>query len=383
MQPMLVYSTSINLWVLEVFTAVWCFVMGSAIGSFLNVVIYRMPLGLNISKPKSRCPRCETPIQTRDNLPIIGWLVLRGKCRTCQLPISMRYPIVEALVGTMFLLLYLSLVYSGGQMLPYRIPNKYWGAYQIMEGRTWDLIALDLYYSYLFVVILACAYIHFDRQKIPLRLLMGCFLVGFFVAAFLPELHPVPAMITPATEPTASEILRNELHYHGALHWGLKQETMVTLAWGLFYGGIVGVLFSWPFAAQQEKIRELFPSSTTCLLILTGLYLGWQQVVNVGFLASILLLGFEVALFRKSTRTVSLPASAFIAVALALQLLLGRYLTLLPGTMSQTWYLTCVGFQIISIPLFTGLAKSVYQIRSTRPGPQHAMVIDETTTLTP
>jgi prepilin signal peptidase PulO-like enzyme (type II secretory pathway) len=195
MQLMIIHTTSINLWVLEVFTATWCFVMGSVIGSFLNVVIYRMPLGLNISKPKSRCPVCETPIRTRDNLPILGWILLRGKCRYCQSSISMRYPIVEAIVGCFFLLLYLALVHSGGQFLPYRIPNRSWGVYQMMEGRTWDLIALDLYYSYLFIVVLAAAYIQYDGQIIPRRLLIWCFLIGIGVGSILPELHPVPALI--------------------------------------------------------------------------------------------------------------------------------------------------------------------------------------------
>lgn len=383
MHPMLVYSTSMNLWVLEAFTAVWCFVMGSVIGSFLNVVIYRMPLGLNISKPKSRCPICETPIQTRDNLPIVGWILLRGKCRTCQAPISVRYPIVEAIVGCVFLLLYLSLVDSGGRFLPYRIPNKSWGAYQILEGHTWDLIALAVYYSYLFVVVLAAAYIQFDRQKIPMRLLLWCLLIGFSVGLFLPELHPVPAMFPAVSASAVDDSILKELHNHGSLHWGFQVTTLMTLWWGLFYGGIVGFLYRWPMVFQNAKSNNLFQPGTSCLLILTGLYLGWQQVVTVGFLAAFFLACHEIAGRNRSTDRMPLPASAFIAAALVLQLLLGKYLTLLPGAMSNVLYLIIVGCQIIAIPILTGLAQSVNRKREAYRLTQDSISFDETSTLTP
>ncbi len=72
------------------------------IGSFLNVVIHRVPLGESIVTPRSRCPGCETEIAPRDNVPIVSWLVLRGRCRHCAEPISARYPIVEALTTVTF-----------------------------------------------------------------------------------------------------------------------------------------------------------------------------------------------------------------------------------------------------------------------------------------
>ena len=82
-------------------------VMGGMIGSFLNVCIYRMPAGLSIVKPGSRCPKCETPITWRDNLPIISWMILGAKCRHCKNPISWRYPLVEAITAVLFLCVYL------------------------------------------------------------------------------------------------------------------------------------------------------------------------------------------------------------------------------------------------------------------------------------
>ncbi len=82
------------------------FLFGMVIGSFLNVCISRIPEGESIVSPASRCPRCKTPIKPYDNVPILGWLWLRGKCRTCALPISPMYPIIEFLTGAIFVLTY-------------------------------------------------------------------------------------------------------------------------------------------------------------------------------------------------------------------------------------------------------------------------------------
>lgn len=384
MHLMLEYSASINWWVLEVFTAVWCFVMGSVIGSFLNVVIYRMPLGLSISKPKSRCPICETPISTRDNLPILGWLLLKGRCRNCQAPIPIRYPIVEVLVGVFFLLLYWSLVHSGGRFLPYRFPNREWGAYQIIMRRTWDLIALYVYYSYLFIVVLASAYIQFDRQTIPRRLLLWCFLFGILIGAFIPELHPVPAVIS--VQPDSVSVVLNEAiltktTYHGSLHWGVEKQTLITLGCGLVYGMIVGFLFTWPFLLQREKSKCVFQPKTFFLLILIGLYLGWQQVITVGFLAAFCLACSELFSSKQSSEYYRLPASTFLAVTLALQMLLGKYLTILSHDMEYLTYLIFMGAQITAIPIFAGFAQHIYHNREFQETSQEPIPIDETSTI--
>lgn len=80
-------------------------VAGLAVGSFLNVVIHRVPLRISVSKPRSRCPRCQVAVAPRDNIPLISWLVLRGRCRSCSEPISWRYPMVEALTAGLFVLM--------------------------------------------------------------------------------------------------------------------------------------------------------------------------------------------------------------------------------------------------------------------------------------
>ena len=83
------------------------FVFGLVIGSFLNVCILRIPEDLSIVAPGSRCPRCQTPIHWYDNVPVLGWLWLRGKCRTCGQPISAMYPLVELATGLLFVACYL------------------------------------------------------------------------------------------------------------------------------------------------------------------------------------------------------------------------------------------------------------------------------------
>ena len=82
------------------------FVLGLAFGSFLNVCIYRLPRGLSTVTPRSACPHCKQLIAFYDNMPIVSWLILRGRCRQCKAPISPRYLLIELLTGALFLLCY-------------------------------------------------------------------------------------------------------------------------------------------------------------------------------------------------------------------------------------------------------------------------------------
>ena len=117
----------------------FAFLFGAAIGSFLNVVIYRVPAGLSVVHPPSRCPVCEQEISHRDNIPILSWLLLRGKCRGCGTAITPRYLVVEALTGVLFVLMLLRF------------------------GLSWSLPA----YLYLVSVGVALAFIDFDTKRLP------------------------------------------------------------------------------------------------------------------------------------------------------------------------------------------------------------------------
>ena len=82
--------------------ALYAFALGLIVGSYLNVVIHRLPRGVSTVLPVSRCPSCETPIRARDNVPLLSFLLLRGKCRTCGARIGWRYPMVELATGILF-----------------------------------------------------------------------------------------------------------------------------------------------------------------------------------------------------------------------------------------------------------------------------------------
>jgi leader peptidase (prepilin peptidase)/N-methyltransferase len=130
--------------------ALVCGVFGLAIGSFLNVVVWRVPRGESVVSPASACPACQAPIRPRDNLPVLGWLILRGRCRDCRAPISARYPIVEALTGLLF------------AMMAFRF------------GLHPELLA----YLYLAAVGLALALIDLDVKRLPDVLTLPSYVVG-------------------------------------------------------------------------------------------------------------------------------------------------------------------------------------------------------------
>lgn len=89
-------------WAHHAVLAAFALSLGAAVGSFLNVCIWRLPRGESVLRPRSRCPNCGTPIAARDNVPVLGWLALRGRCRSCAWPIPARYPLVEAGVALAF-----------------------------------------------------------------------------------------------------------------------------------------------------------------------------------------------------------------------------------------------------------------------------------------
>lgn len=123
---------------------------GLAIGSFLNVVVWRVPRGESVAVPPSACPRCGHRIRARDNVPVLSWLLLRGRCRDCSAPISARYPLVEGGTAALFALLA-------------------W-----VTGPSWVLPAL----LYLAAVAVALALIDLDVQRLPDAIVLPSYLVG-------------------------------------------------------------------------------------------------------------------------------------------------------------------------------------------------------------
>lgn len=134
------------------------FILGAVIGSFLNVCIYRIPAGISIIKPASRCPHCQAGIRWYCNIPILSFLVLRGRCSSCGHSISVRYPMVEAFTGLLFVLVFQAF------------------------GFTWT----TLVYWLLAAILMVVTFIDLDHQIIPDIISVPGIGVGFLLSFLVP-----------------------------------------------------------------------------------------------------------------------------------------------------------------------------------------------------
>jgi leader peptidase (prepilin peptidase)/N-methyltransferase len=156
--------------VINLTTALWFASVGACFGSFLNVVAYRLPKGLSLVWLPSRCPHCQHPIRAWHNLPVIGWLLLRGRCYDCREPIAPRYAIVEAILGSVFLGLAYVELFSGGANLAGGPITRADDALDLFRHPSWPLIALVTLHCLLATVLLCMALLDYDRQLIPPRI---------------------------------------------------------------------------------------------------------------------------------------------------------------------------------------------------------------------
>ena len=164
---------------------------GASIGSFLNVVIYRLPRRRTLLWPASACPNCGYKIKGTDNLPILAWIGLRGRCRQCHVSISSRYPIIEATVAVVFVVFFYVLLLSGGQNLPVRDPNIYRGIVWIILYTKWDLVTMYFFHMSIFAILLAWAMINWDRFRVPLISAIGYIVLSVVLVTLFPHLNPI------------------------------------------------------------------------------------------------------------------------------------------------------------------------------------------------
>jgi leader peptidase (prepilin peptidase)/N-methyltransferase len=136
--------------------------MGLAVGSFLNVVIYRVPLGLSVVRPASACPGCGSEIGARDNVPVLSWVLLRGRCRSCDTAISARYPLVELITGALFVAVAVRFAPSAAE-----------GGASLAA----DLIT-GVAFLYLMAISVALAAIDLDVRRLPNAIVLPAYLVG-------------------------------------------------------------------------------------------------------------------------------------------------------------------------------------------------------------
>lgn len=265
---------------LDLVPAVWLFAFGGAVGSFLNVVAYRLPAGKSVLYPPSFCPRCLHPIRWRDNVPIFGWVLLRGRCRDCGEPIALRYPLVEALLATVFLVVGMAEGFSGGANLPLRpwpvagdVPEVIFRPLLLEES-----LAVAGYHLLLLSTLWAIALIEHDRHSPPARVAWPGLIAGFVLPLFWPLLRPVPAAVV-------------QPDWLGGLIDGLA---------GLGLGMLVGLaVWRWP----QGRAR----SGVVLAPMLVGLFLGWQAAAVLAPLTAVFYV--LAALLDREGRARSLPAA--------------------------------------------------------------------------
>ncbi len=187
---------------IQITLACFVFALGACVGSFLNVVVYRMPRDMSLISPPSTCPQCNHKLAAHDNVPIFGWLWLRGKCRYCKNPISAQYPIVELITAILFLAHYLLLFQYGWGPYQSKLSADAFGlfheTFRLLDiNRDWPILVLHLW---LIGALLGASMIDLKHFIIPLGICWTTAIVGALGHAFLiapnnlGSLHQSPAI---------------------------------------------------------------------------------------------------------------------------------------------------------------------------------------------
>lgn len=212
--------------ILQVFAFIW----GAVWGSFLNVVIYRLPLGMSLSRPGSRCGHCLTPIRWYDNIPVLSYLLLRGRCRACKTGYSPRYMLIEAMCGVLVLALFRAVV-ADATAENFYAKLALWGWYQVF---IYGLVA--------------CAFIDLAETFLPEELTIPMLIVGVCGPFFL-GVPPLP-------------------HVYGALAGG----------------GVILLIYAVGFLIFR---REAMGLGDAMLLAVIGAFVGWRSLPFVLFAAAV------------------------------------------------------------------------------------------------
>lgn len=251
------------------------FIFGALTGSFLNVCIYRLPRGLSVVSPSSRCPSCDRAIKFYDNIPILSYLFLAGKCRHCKNRISFRYPAVEALNAV----LYIAALWR--------------------FGIGWHLLFVFLFCSAMVVI----TFIDFDFQIIPDSITLPGMLVGLIAGSLIfPDPFARSAML------------------------GFMESAI-----GLLAGG--GMFYI--IAALSHKIfkQEAMGGGDIKMMAMVGAFMGWKAILLTTFSGSLFgsIIGIFLMAFKGRGRRAMIPFGPFLAA--------GALLTLFSGQEIITLYL--------------------------------------------
>ncbi len=236
---------------LLLYTLFFAFAIGAAIGSFLNVVIYRVPENLSLVSPASRCPSCETRIVFYDNIPVVSWFLLRGRCRRCKTTISFRYPFIELLTG---------LVSAG---LWYRHFEPTLSVSDDIALLPWEWAVVPWSTQFIFCVLLiVITFVDFDTFEIP-------------------HVFTLPGMALGLASPW---IYRYALSPEHIFVFWPPITPWVSLI-GFFAGGLSVLIVFYGYLAMRG-IEGLGGGDVT-LMAMVGAWLGWPALPFIFFAASL------------------------------------------------------------------------------------------------
>ena len=299
------YSTAVN-------SAIYLlvFFFGLSVGSFLNVVIYRLPReGLSVSRPKrSFCPGCGADINWYDNIPVFSWIFLRARCRACRRPIAFRYPLVELSAGLLSLYLFHRFGASTGYLLYFH---------------RFEASAVYLLYFYFAMCLLAIALIDLELMVIPTVLMYPTTALGLLCAVLAPDMALAGPALWAKLEPV----------------WGPHLSSLAGSALGLLLGW--GSLWLVSRAYKIVRGHEGMGDGDPPLLGMIGAFLGWRAVPLV-ILWSTLIGIFSVAILMLMAKgkppeegwgMKALPFGPFLVLAAFLYLFFG------PAFMAWYWSL--------------------------------------------
>jgi prepilin signal peptidase PulO-like enzyme (type II secretory pathway) len=294
---------------METLLIIWLAMIGATVGSFLNVVIYRLPRGESIVSPPSHCPKCNHKIRPYDNLPILGWFFLGGKCRDCKLPISFRYPLVEILA---------CVIVASFSALLFPVELTFIRPTFDAVTRTFSLVPMTLYeifirifwLSALHLFLLTLGLMEFDRQTLPAKWLVIFLLPFLILGLYCPFLFPVSRFTYFFPFENFQKVFEGEIAKTIQYNMFLHRNDMLV---GQLTGLIIGFIILWFMKKETNKTFWLTSS------IAIGLFLGWQFALLI-LLGAFLLNSVVIFLTRKSYAVLSLATVSFfvnIAVLMA------------------------------------------------------------------
>ena len=323
---------------LRVFTLAWIFFFGSCFASFLNVVAWRVPRGRSILG-SSHCPYCNSKLAFKDNLPVVGWLRNRGRCRTCRLPISPRYLVAEVVLGSVFLLMAVVLLNGGGINLPFRPTDKLRGFEQVLFDPQWDLVLLLFFYLTLICCLFTFSLVKSEQLDIPRSLFLVPGLLGFSLPLIWPEMSLVN--------------WHNGYDANMASRGTILTTSFLGGAVGWIIGYVIGLLLNRQ-AQNQRRTLEF-----ACSMGVIGIFLGWQSVLAVSIiflLFTVIVLGLNWRDLKPVKLVPFLASNEFSLLMLAtiVHLLSWRLQSEVPFwmTVDQPWITLTAGTAVLGILTF-------------------------------